>query len=257
MSTLINPDKLAELDQITLDRSSHSSFDAGHCSMEVVSWLADLGHTDAPSCSSPVLTRFVIRLNDRWDFEQRQKLKPFLPRLVGTAGDGKDELREQVATWYAVDLLVPWLQLAGLDAEVESLRNTDDLPVTLYEVRQVAWSARSKKYQEIKAKVQEKLEKQPVAGAVAGAGADAGAVADAAAAAVAVAGAGAAAAADAVAAAVAVADYWDKYDAAYTAARDYYRKHPLPVSQQIADLAAEQDSAALDLLNKLIDPEVA
>lgn len=54
------PDRVALLDQINLDQGSHNSFDEGHCAMEVVSWLADEGHTDAPSCASRVLGRYVI-----------------------------------------------------------------------------------------------------------------------------------------------------------------------------------------------------
>lgn len=53
----INPDRLAELQagKITLDEGAHSSFAKGHCAMEVVAWLAELGHTDAPACSSSAL----------------------------------------------------------------------------------------------------------------------------------------------------------------------------------------------------------
>lgn len=64
---------------------------AGHCAMEVVAWLAGLGHTDAPECASPVLRSYTISLNDQWDEETLiEELIPFLPRMVGTAGDGQD-----------------------------------------------------------------------------------------------------------------------------------------------------------------------
>lgn len=43
MSTpTINPDRLARLDTITLDKGAHDSFDDGHCAMEVVAWLDQL-----------------------------------------------------------------------------------------------------------------------------------------------------------------------------------------------------------------------
>jgi len=144
------PERLAKLDDLTLDEGGHKDFNDGHCAMEVVSWLAGEGFTDAPACASPVLRRYTIALNDRWDNEKRQLLTPYLPRMVGTGNDGKDALREQVAARFLADRR-----------------------------------------------------------------------------------------------------------AAYDAARAYYREHPLPISQQITDLAAQQVPIALELLDALIDPPEA
>jgi hypothetical protein len=284
----VNPEKLAQLDQIEIAHGSHSSFEAGACSMEIVAWLADLGHTDAPSCASPVLTRYTIRLNDRWSTQQRQALKPFLPRMVGTAGDGKDGLREQIAGQYVVGLLVPWLRLAGLDEEADKVASSaGDLPAlrrALWAAREAAWKVRVKQRRALVEKVRQHLAENPLAAAdaaadaVAAAAADAAAAAAAAAVAAAAAAAAADAAADAVAAAVAVAaadaaadaaavaaadavadggDYWSQYEAAYAAARKHYETNPLPIAQEVADLAASQQGAALELLEKMIDPVVA
>lgn len=46
MNSTIVPERLAQLDQITLDEGSHGSFERGHCAMEVVAWLADQGRPD-------------------------------------------------------------------------------------------------------------------------------------------------------------------------------------------------------------------
>lgn len=247
MTATINPDKLAQLDSIDLDLGNHTRFDEGHCAMEVVAWLADQGHTDAPECASPVLTRYTIRLNDRWNHDQRQQLKPYLPRMIGTGGDGKDEFRGQVAARFLVSrLLGPWLQLAGMTDEADSLQNLsgDELRAALWRVRDAAWALRRKKRDLLVSKVKERLsERNAVAAAVAAADADAAAAA--------------AAVAAAVDVAAAAADYWTSYSAAYDAARQYYREHPLPISQQIADLAAQQQPLALELLDQLIDPERA
>lgn len=59
MSGIIVPERLAQLDKITLDSGSHGDFESGHCAMEVVAWLADQGHTDAPPCASPALARYT------------------------------------------------------------------------------------------------------------------------------------------------------------------------------------------------------
>ena len=120
------PERVAALDTITLDSGNHCNFSEGHCAMEVVAWLAGLGHTDAPECASPVLRDFTVGLNDRWDTVQRQTLKPFLPRMVGTAGDGQDEARAYLALDWLVRTYAPeWLGVAGLTERARDLR---DLP---------------------------------------------------------------------------------------------------------------------------------
>ena len=125
MNTIID-ERLAALTagEVRLDKGAHDTFEEGHCAMEVVAWLAGLGHTDAPVCSSPVLQSFTINLNDTWDAEQRQKLIPFLPRMVGTGGDGQDEARSYLALDWLIRTYTPaWLDLAGLTAEATELRN--------------------------------------------------------------------------------------------------------------------------------------
>lgn len=125
MSTII-PERLTQLTNgaITLDNGNHNDFESGHCAMEVVAWLAGQGHTDAPSCASPVLRRVTISLNDNWDQAQRQKLAPFLPRMVGTADDGLDERRSYLALdWLIRTHTATWLDLAGMTGEAQELRS--------------------------------------------------------------------------------------------------------------------------------------
>jgi hypothetical protein len=276
MSTAaINPDVLEQLQAAELAEGSHgSTFNGEACSMEWVALLAGEGMTDAPDCASPVLARYTIRLNDRWDRTQRQALKPYLPRMVGTGGDGKDGDRERIASeWLTGRLLGPWLDLAGMGDHLASIegKSGHELRLALYEIRKVAWAKRDASRAELRAKIEARLLEQgkPSADAVAVADAVADAVAAAVAAAVAVADAAAVAVAvaDAVAVAAAVADaaaaadadgpvdWWDKpYGAAYRAAAAYYREHPLPVMDAITELAAQQQPLALELLDALIDP---
>jgi len=118
------PERLALLDTITLDKGGHHSWDDGHCAMEVVAFLAGEGHTDAPECASPVLRDFTMSLNDRWDTDTRQQLRPYLPRMIGTARDGKDEARSYLALDWLIRTYTPtWLDLAGLTAEAQELRD--------------------------------------------------------------------------------------------------------------------------------------
>src|SRR6185369_9104799 len=82
----VAPEKLAILDTLAINKSAHESFDQGHCAMELVAWLAGEPHSDAPACACPVISRAVIRLNDRMpsDEMRAELLRPLLPRIVGS-----------------------------------------------------------------------------------------------------------------------------------------------------------------------------
>jgi hypothetical protein len=69
------------------------------CLMSLVARLAEEANTDAPRCASPMITAFVIPVNDRMPFDARQRLKPFAPRIIGTR-DGLDP--ERVVVLHAV-----------------------------------------------------------------------------------------------------------------------------------------------------------
>jgi hypothetical protein len=119
----IDPDRLALLDTLHLDKGAHGSFDDGHCILEVSSWLAGREHGDSPPCVSPVLRTYLISLNDQWDDEHRQLLLPYAARIVGTAGDGQDEARSYLALDWLIRTFTPaWLDLAGLTVEAGELR---------------------------------------------------------------------------------------------------------------------------------------
>ena len=199
-----------------LDSGSHGKFETGHCAMEVVAWLAGEGHTDAPECASPVLRSFTISLNDQWDATQRQKLIPFLPRMVGTAGDGQDEARSYLALDWLIRTYTPaWLDLAGLTAEAQELRD----------LRRIVDTVATESAGPV---VHAAQEKAAAAGAAAWAAAW-DAARDA--------------AGDAARAAAGAAAWAAAWDAAWAAAWDALR--PTVESLQ---------SSALDLLDRMIDP---
>ena len=124
-----------ELDQITLARGSHrGSKDGPFCVMEWVSIFADErkpgSQTDSPRCTSKVLTNFAIAWNDALDDETRQRLVPFIPRLVGTSGNRKaDNLRAWMATdWLARTFAPAMLRLTpSLVEQAEALSALDPL----------------------------------------------------------------------------------------------------------------------------------
>ncbi len=198
-----------DLETLVLEHGQHDSPEDGMCLMEAVAFLAGEDFSDAPGCVSGVIRSYCIALNDRWDAEHRQLLKPYIPRVIGTnTGPADEERRRWLAVDWAVHEFAPyWLRRAGLVEHAEAfealaaIASRDDYQAVVQVVRagrDAAWAKRSASREALRETVREKV-KTELAKRPAGAGAVAGAVAVA----VAAAAAGAAAAADAVAAAAA------------------------------------------------------
>lgn len=107
-----------------LSKGAHTRALDGRCAMEWVAYLAGEEHSDKPGCVSPVLTRFCIALNDRLLDAERQKLRPYLARTIGTRGDGRDPERlELCRTWIRRTSLPRVLDAAGLTSRAERIRS--------------------------------------------------------------------------------------------------------------------------------------
>lgn len=132
-----------------LDQGGHNGPTAGHCLMEAVSMFAREPFTDEPRCVSPVLRIFGMRLNDVLDDDKRQTLRPYIPRLVGTAGDGLDEARSYMALDWLIRVYTPtWLRLvpaltgqADLLAQQGPIRSLEDAAAVGDAVREAASQA--------------------------------------------------------------------------------------------------------------------
>jgi hypothetical protein len=90
------------VDDYRLASGPHRRPGTGRCAMEWVAHLAGEPHSDAPRTVSPVLAAFARTLNDALDDDTRQRLRPYLGRTIGTAGDGGDAER--------VALCLGWLE---------------------------------------------------------------------------------------------------------------------------------------------------
>ena len=119
------------LDTLTLYAGGH---DPGEqmCVMEAVAFVAGEPWSDHPECASKVIGAFMRRWNDTLPDEQRQMLKPYIPRLVGTAASDEVELRR---SWMACDWLVrtftpAWLKRAGLAGSAAALEQLPELTTT-------------------------------------------------------------------------------------------------------------------------------
>jgi hypothetical protein len=92
------------------------------CAMEWVALIAGEGHTDRPSTVSPVLAAFARSWNDALPDRDRQRLRPYLGRMIGTAADGLDEWRAWLcADWLARTCAPALLAHAGIESELQEL----------------------------------------------------------------------------------------------------------------------------------------
>ena len=111
------------LDTLQLAKGGHDDRDGDLCLLEAAAMMAGEPHSDHPVCVSPILGTFGRDLNDRLDDTKRQLLKPLIPAMLGTAGDGLDEVRGYLALDWLIRTYTPaWLDLAGLTAEAAELR---------------------------------------------------------------------------------------------------------------------------------------
>jgi regulator of protease activity HflC (stomatin/prohibitin superfamily) len=88
--------------QYFLSEGSHATREKGMCAMEWVAYIAGEEHSDAPVCVDPALRRFGIALNDNLPDDLRQRLRPYLARMIGTAGDGLTQGRLWMLADWAV-----------------------------------------------------------------------------------------------------------------------------------------------------------
>ena len=111
------------LDELTLAKGDHRAREEGMCVMEAVAFVAGEPHSDHPACASEVIGTFLRSWNDAMNDEDRQMLKPLVPRLVGTKGTAAQERqRSYMALDWSVRVSTPaWLRLAKLDEHAAAL----------------------------------------------------------------------------------------------------------------------------------------
>jgi len=122
-SSSLPPQPDIDLDRLVLKAGSHRSPDEGLCLLEATAYLAGEPHSDHPHCASPVIAAFGRSWNDVLNDEDRQFLKPYAAKLIGTAASPEVE---DMRAWMALDWLVrtytpAWLRLAGLDDQADTM----------------------------------------------------------------------------------------------------------------------------------------
>lgn len=80
---------------VRLERGRHRSPERGACVVELASMLAGEPFSDRPRSVCPVVAAFLRRVNDDLPDEQRQRLYPYAPRIVGSAGGWRQRGRRR------------------------------------------------------------------------------------------------------------------------------------------------------------------
>ena len=109
---------LRELAAFELEKGGHVSPADGLCAMEAVALLDGDEHSARPECACPVISAFVRRANDRLPDDVRQRLVPFLPKLVGTVAPGQEQARADWAVWQVFAVILPDLVSTAGAAEL-------------------------------------------------------------------------------------------------------------------------------------------
>jgi hypothetical protein len=114
---------ILDLDQLVLKAGGHSRPEDGMCFTEAAAYLAGEPFSDHPACVSPVIAAFGRTWNDGLPDDDRQMLKPYVPKIIGTATTkADDEIRAWMCTdWLARECAPAFLRLAGLTEQAELL----------------------------------------------------------------------------------------------------------------------------------------
>jgi hypothetical protein len=128
-------ERLPQIEGLQLEAGGHEPPDNGlvhACVMEAVSYVANEPWSDHPECASAVIGAFLRSWNDRLSDDDRQMLKPLIPRLVGTKASARvEEKRAWMATdWLARECAPAFLRLAGLTEHAEALEGLAALTTT-------------------------------------------------------------------------------------------------------------------------------
>jgi hypothetical protein len=96
------------IESLRLEPGSHASPGEGVCIVELASILAKERFSDEPECVCDVIGAFLRSWNDRASYVDRQRLRPYAARIVGTRSG-------RTITHRRRDICLVWSDLAGLD----------------------------------------------------------------------------------------------------------------------------------------------
>jgi hypothetical protein len=125
MTTIV---RLLDLDTLKLAKGNHKP-NGIMCVMEAVAFMAGEPWSDHPQCACPIISTFMRKWNDDLSDDDRQMLKLYIPRLIGTKRSPEVEQRRGwlVADWMVRVHTPAWLELGGMKEQADALRNFPEL----------------------------------------------------------------------------------------------------------------------------------
>jgi len=128
--------------QFDLRRGNSPDPREGACLLDAVSWFQYGMLSDHPPCTCPVQAAFGRPANDILSDAGRQRLKIFIPRLVGTVDPASEPARAEYLAWRAIRVFAPLaLDAAGLPREAARLRKSKTLKAADFAARAAAAAA--------------------------------------------------------------------------------------------------------------------
>lgn len=110
-------------------QGKHESPDEGCCAMELVAAMAGLPHSDHPACTCPLIASYVRAVNDLLG-RDREQLRPYLRRLIGTNNRRLVRSRTEAALQGVLGTLVPlaaeWDGTPDLTERLRQLANAKE-----------------------------------------------------------------------------------------------------------------------------------
>src|SRR6185437_7430485 len=116
-----------DIDKLMLMSGAHRKTQKEFCVMEAVAYVAGEPWSDHPSCACPVLSAFMRSWNDSLDDQARQRLKPYILRLVGTNDGNSDRRGWMFLDWLSRECAAEFLELAGLGEHSVALRSLPEI----------------------------------------------------------------------------------------------------------------------------------
>lgn len=125
-------ERLPYLEPLRLEQGAHDAPNnrlVRACVMEAVAYVAGEPWSDSPECASPVLGAFLRSWNDSLSDEDRQMLKPLIPRLVGSKASKRvEEKRAWMATDWRLIIasLAVWVIYPLVSTELHDIGTADE-----------------------------------------------------------------------------------------------------------------------------------
>lgn len=93
-------------DRVRLSPGRHGSPSEGACVVELASLLAGEDFSDRPECVCPVIGAFLRAWNDRAAYADRQRLRPYAERVIGSRASAEvtRQRRDLCLEWSGADL---------------------------------------------------------------------------------------------------------------------------------------------------------